>query len=38
MKYADRVAVISEGRKVLEIGVDGENIVDFQTDLTEKQY
>ena len=38
LKYADRVAVISEGRKVLEIGVDGENIVDFQTgDLTEKQ-
>ena len=38
LEYADRVAVINEGRKVLEIGVDGENIVDFQTgDLTEKQ-
>ncbi|MDI1496343.1 MAG: phosphate ABC transporter ATPase [Cenarchaeum symbiont of Oopsacas minuta] len=38
LKYADRVAVINEGKKVLEIGVDGDNIVDFQTgDLTQKQ-
>jgi len=31
LEYANRVAVIKEGKKVLEIGVEGETIVDFQT-------
>ena len=31
LEYANRVAVIKEGEKVLEIGVEGERIVDFQT-------
>ena len=31
LEYADRVAVIKEGKKILEIGVEGETIVDFQT-------
>jgi phosphonate transport system ATP-binding protein len=31
LEYADRVAVIKEGQKVLEIGVEGDTIVDFQT-------
>jgi len=31
LEYADRVAVIKEGEKVLEIGVEGDTIVDFQT-------
>jgi phosphonate transport system ATP-binding protein len=31
LEYADRVAVIKEGQKVLEIGVEGDAIVDFQT-------
>jgi ABC-type glutathione transport system ATPase component len=31
LEYADRVAVIKEGQKVLEIGVEGDSIVDFQT-------
>jgi phosphonate transport system ATP-binding protein len=31
LEYANRVAVIKEGRKILEIGVEGDNIVDFQT-------
>ena len=31
LEYANRVAVIKEGQKVLEIGVEGEKIVDFQT-------
>ena len=31
LEYADRVAVIKEGEKILEIGVEGEQIVDFQT-------
>ncbi|CAI9831313.1 Phosphonates import ATP-binding protein PhnC [Nitrosopumilaceae archaeon] len=31
LEYASRVAVISEGKKVLEIGVDGDSITDFQT-------
>jgi len=35
LEYANRVAVIKEGKKILEIGVEGDNIVDFQTgDLT----
>ena len=31
LEYADRVAVIKEGEKILEIGVEGDTIVDFQT-------
>jgi len=31
LEYANRVAVIKEGKKILEIGVEGETIVDFQT-------
>ncbi|QLH02843.1 phosphate/phosphonate ABC transporter ATP-binding protein [Nitrosopumilus cobalaminigenes] len=31
LEYANRVAVIKEGHKILEIGVEGETIVDFQT-------
>ena len=31
LEYANRVAVIKEGHKILEIGVEGEKIVDFQT-------
>ncbi|WP_299290402.1 phosphonate ABC transporter ATP-binding protein [Nitrosopumilus sp.] len=31
LEYANRVAVIKEGNKVLEIGVEGDKIVDFQT-------
>ncbi len=31
LEYANRVAVIKEGEKILEIGVEGDKIVDFQT-------
>jgi phosphonate transport system ATP-binding protein len=31
LEYANRVAVIKEGGKILEIGVEGDKIVDFQT-------
>jgi phosphonate transport system ATP-binding protein len=31
LEYANRVAVIKEGQKILEIGVEGNAIVDFQT-------
>ncbi len=31
LKYADRVAVIKEGQKILEIGVEGDKIIDFQS-------
>jgi ABC-type dipeptide/oligopeptide/nickel transport system, ATPase component len=31
LEYANRVAVIKEGQKILEIGVEGDAIVDFQT-------
>ena len=31
LEYADRVAVIKDGEKILEIGVEGDTIVDFQT-------
>ena len=31
LEYADRVAVIKEGKKILEIGVEGDRIVDFQS-------
>jgi len=31
LEYADRVAVIKEGEKVLELGVEGDKIVDFQS-------
>ncbi len=31
LEYANRVAVIKKGQKILEIGVEGETIVDFQT-------
>ncbi len=31
LEYANRVAVIQNGSKVLEIGVEGDRIVDFQT-------
>ncbi len=38
LEYANRVAVIKEGEKVLEIGVEGDKIVDFQTgDLTTQE-
>jgi len=31
LKYANRVAVIRKGEKILEIGVEGNDIVDFQS-------
>ena len=31
LEYANKVAVIKEGEKILEIGVEGDQIVDFQT-------
>ena len=31
LEFANRVAVIKEGQKILEIGVEGDTIVDFQT-------
>ena len=31
LEYADRIAVIKEGEKILEIGVEGDRIVDFQS-------
>jgi len=31
LEYANRVAVIKDGHKILEIGVEGDTIVDFQT-------
>ncbi len=38
LEYANRVAVIKEGEKILEIGVEGDKIVDFQTgDLTTQE-
>jgi len=38
LEYANRVAVIKEGKKILEIGVEGDKIVDFQTgNLTQKE-
>lgn len=38
LEYANRVAVIKEGQKILEIGVEGDRIVDFQTgNLTPEQ-
>ena len=38
LEYANRVAVIKEGDKVLEIGVEGDKIIDFQTgDMSQKQ-
>lgn len=38
LEYADRVAVIRDGQKILEIGVEGDTIVDFQTgDMTQEQ-
>lgn len=38
LEYANRVAVISKGEKILEIGVEGDNIVDFQTgDMTTEE-
>ncbi len=38
LEYANRVAVIQDGDKVLEIGVEGEQIIDFQTgNLTQEE-
>ncbi len=38
LEYANRVAVIKEGHKILEIGVEGDTIVDFQTgDMTAEE-
>jgi len=38
LEYANRVAVIKDGEKILEIGVEGDKIVDFQTgDLTNEE-
>ena len=38
LEYANRVAVIKNGEKILEIGVEGDEIVDFQTgDLSIKE-
>lgn len=38
LEYANRVAVIKDGNKILEIGVEGDTIVDFQTgDMTNEQ-
>ncbi len=31
LEYANRVAIIKEGKKILEIGVEGDTIVDFQS-------
>jgi len=31
LEYANRVAIIKDGQKILEIGVEGDAIVDFQT-------
>ena len=31
LEYANRVAVIKEGQKILEIGIEGDKIIDFQT-------
>ncbi len=31
LEYANRVAVIKEGQKILEIGIEGDKIVDFQS-------
>jgi phosphonate transport system ATP-binding protein len=31
LEYANRVAVIKEGEKILEIGIEGDKIIDFQT-------
>ncbi len=31
LEYANRVAVIKEGQKILEIGVEGDKIIDFQS-------
>jgi len=31
LEYANRVAVIDKGKKILEIGVEGDKIVDFQS-------
>lgn len=31
LEYANRVAVMKDGEKILEIGVEGDKIVDFQT-------
>jgi len=38
LEYANRVAVIKEGEKILEIGVEGDKIVDIQTgNLTQQE-
>ena len=38
LEYANRVAVIQDGEKILEIGVEGDTIVDFQSgDLTQEE-
>ena len=38
LEYANRVAVIKDGEKILEIGVEGEQIIDFQTgNLTQQE-
>jgi len=38
LEYANRVAIIKVGKKVLEIGVEGDTIVDFQSgDMTSEQ-
>ena len=38
LEYANRVAVIQDGDKILEIGVDGDQIIDFQTgNLTQQE-
>ena len=38
LEYANRVAFVSKGEKILEIGVEGDNIVDFQTgDMTAEE-
>jgi len=31
LEYANRVAVIKEGQKILEIGIEGDKIIDFQS-------
>ena len=37
LEFADRVAVMQEGRKVMELGVDNDRILDFQTGNTTTQ-
>jgi phosphonate transport system ATP-binding protein len=37
LEYANRVAVIKDGQKILEIGIEGDKIIDFQSGNTSQQ-